>query len=233
MNVLLSGKTSFKVEVPYKLVETGDQGAEKPMIVYLHGRGQNLKSYEKAMQSFNSFSAYHLYIQGPYADSELTSHKKKWGFMWYLYNGKQGSFIKSLEYTAEFIQEIIDHVRQFINVSRLCVIGYSMGGYQAGYFGMTRWKHTNEIIVMAGRYKTEVLTDAKLESMGHQKILAIHGTKDRTVLPEPQIKAVDFLKGHGIDAEIKLVDENHKLSQTYIEAAKDWLKQAGYPTAEK
>ena len=110
-----------------------------------------------------------------------------------------------------------------------------MGGYQAGYFGMTRWKHTNEIIVMAGRYKTEVLTDAKLEkrygaseNTGHST-----GVKIRTVLPEPQIKAVDFLKGHGIDAEIKLIDENHKLTQTYIEAAKDWLKQAGYPTAEK
>lgn len=121
MDVLVSGKTSFKVEVPYKLIETGKRG-KKPLIVYLHGRGQNLEMFERLMKPMLELEAYHLFIQGPYADSELTGKREKWGYMWYLYNGKQGSFLKSLEYSAEFIQEVIDHVVQFISVSRLCVV---------------------------------------------------------------------------------------------------------------
>jgi predicted esterase len=231
MNVLISGKTSFKVEVPYKLIETGERG-EKPILVYLHGRGQNLETFEKAMAPFLKFNAYHLYIQGPYADTQMTAHREKWGYMWYLYNGKQGSFIKSLEYTAEFIQEIIDHVRQFIKVNRLCIIGYSMGGYQAGYFGMTRWKHTNDMIVMGGRIKTEVLTQTRINSMKHQQILAIHGAKDDVVLPEPQNEAINFLKAKGINAELRLINEAHRLNSKYIRTATDWLLEKGYERIE-
>ena len=231
MDVLISGKTSFKVEVPYKLIETGKRG-EKPLFVYLHGRGQNLETFEKTMAPFLAFNAYHLFIQGPYADSETTGHRERWGYMWYLYNGKQGSFIKSLEYTAEFIQEIVDHVRQFIKVSRLCIIGYSMGGYQAGYFGMTRWKHTNDMIVMAGRIKTEVLTQTRINSMKHQQILAIHGTKDDVVLSEPQKEAVDFLNARGINAELRLINETHRLNSKYIRIATDWLIEKGYEQVE-
>ena len=227
MDVLVSGKTSFKVEVPYKLIETGSKG-EKPLFVYLHGRGQNLETFEKSMAPFMDFRGYHLFIQGPYADSQMTGHREKWGFMWYLYNGKQGSFIKSLEYTAEFIQEIVDHVRQFIKADRLCMIGYSMGGYQAGYFAMTRWKHTNDLIVMGGRIKTEVLTASRIQNMKHQQILAIHGTKDDVVLPGPQKEAIDYLKSKKINAEMREINDTHRLSSKYLRCAVDWLGEKGY-----
>ncbi|MCC5925440.1 MAG: hypothetical protein JJU41_02670 [Bacteroidetes bacterium] len=202
------------------------------MLVYLHGRGQNLETFEKTMAPLLKFRAYHLFIQGPYADSEMTGHREKWGYMWYLYNGKQGSFIKSLEYTAEFIQEIVDHVRQFIQANRLCLVGYSMGGYQAGYFGMTRWKHTNDMIVIAGRIKTEVLTQTRISNMKHQQILAIHGSKDEIVQLAPQQAAIDFLKSKNVQAEIRVLNETHKLNSKYIHAAHNWLMEKGYELLE-
>ncbi|MCH8495143.1 MAG: hypothetical protein LAT57_05860 [Balneolales bacterium] len=227
MDVLVSGKTSFKVEVPYKLIETGKRG-NKPLIVYLHGRGQNLEIFERLMKPMLELEAYHLFIQGPYADSELTGKREKWGYMWYLYNGKQGSFLKSLEYSAEFIQEVIDHVIQFISVSRLCVLGYSMGGYQGGYFGMTRWKHTNEMIVIGGRFKTEVLTKAKFERLKHQHILALHGNKDDIVSPDRQKEEIERFRNKGINAEFIGVNESHKLTHRYIKEAIAWLGKLGY-----
>ena len=41
-DVLLSGKTSFKIEVPYLLVETGKKNSKKPLIIYLHGYGEEV-----------------------------------------------------------------------------------------------------------------------------------------------------------------------------------------------
>lgn len=226
MDVLISGKTSFKVEVPYKLVETGPKG-EKPLIVYLHGKGQNIPLFERQVKSMMQLNAYHLFIQGPYADFELTISKEKWGYSWYLYNGRQGSFVKSLEYTAEFIQEIIDHVIKFIKVSRLCVVGYSMGGYMAGYFGTSRWKHTNELIVINGRIKTELLS-TKWPNLKHQKVLGIHGLKDEVVSPDAQKEQIQKMVNKGIEAEFIGVNEGHKLSAVMIKKAMDWLKKQGY-----
>lgn len=226
MDVLVSGKTSFKVEVPYKLIETGPKG-EKPLIVYLHGRGQNILAFEKQMKSMLKLNAYHLFIQGPYADYGMTKEKEKWVYAWYLYNGRQGSFVKSLEYTAEFIQEIIDHVIKFIKVSRLCVIGYSMGGYMAGYFGTSRWKHTNELIVINGRIKTELLA-GKFSKLKHQNILAIHGLEDKIVSAESQFKQIEVLRSKNLNAVFQGIKEGHKLSANMIQSATKWLNSIGY-----
>ncbi len=226
MDVLISGRTSFKVEVPYKLIETGPK-EQKPMIVYLHGKGQNLPEFERQMKSMLKLNAYHLFIQGPYADFQGTKSHEKWGYSWYLYNGRQGSFVKSLEYTAEFIQEIIDHVIKFIQVSRLCIIGYSMGGYMAGYFGTSRWKHTNELIVISGRIKTELL-GSKWKNLKHQNVLAIHGLEDGIVSAKAQKEQIEKMVDKQIKAEFIGLNEGHKLSPKMIHTATQLLKKVGY-----
>ena len=226
--VLISGKTSFKIEVPYKLIETGKKG-RKPLIVYLHGFKQNLARFEELTQSMQSINAYHLYIQGPYAiyDTSRQVNVSQWGRAWYLYDGNQGQFIKSMEVVSEFIQEIIDGLRGVIKISRLCVFGYSMGGYLGGYFALSRWKHVNDLIVIGGRIKTEAFEE-KRENASHMNVLAIHGKNDTDVHPEPQQEEIMRLKSEGFKAEFKLLDSGHQLTQEYVDTAMEWLAGLGY-----
>lgn len=227
-DVLISGKTSFKIEVPYKLIETGEKG-QKPLIVYLHGYNQNIEYFEKKVDSILSLNAYHLFIQGPYPIYDTSGKKEvpQWGRAWYLYDGNQLQFIKSMEVASEFIQEIIDGLKDVIEISRLCIFGYSMGGYLGGYFSFSRWRHVNDLIVIGGRIKTETF-EGKLQPAKHINILALHGKKDTSVFPEPQEKCIQLLQNEGFQAEIKLLDLNHKLHADYIEEAKAWLKKKGY-----
>lgn len=227
MDVLVSGKTSFKIEVPYTLFETGEKGP-KPLIVYLHGRGQYLELFKKKTEALHELNAYHLYIQGPYAELTHSPDREKVGYSWYLYNGKQGSFVKSLEYTAEFIQEIIDGVVPFIKVTRLCMIGYSMGGYQAGYFALSRWKHTNELIVIGGRIKTEVVTENGWQNLKHLNVLGLHGTDDKQVLPEPQRLSIQTMRENGVSADFQTCEGGHALTPELLDSALRWLKKVGY-----
>ncbi len=226
MDVLVSGKTSFKIEVPYTLFETGPKGP-KPLIVYLHGKGQYLDAFRKKTEAFHDLDAYHLYIQGPYPELTQIKEREKIGYSWYLYNGKQGSFVKSLEYTAEFIQEIIDGVRPFLKITRLCMVGYSMGGYQAAYFGLSRWKHTNELIVIGGRVKTE-LVGSGWKNLKHLKVLAVHGASDEQVAPERQQEHIGIMQSNGVDATFLEVEGGHALSAQMTKAGIDWLKKIGY-----
>lgn len=226
MDVLVSGKTSFKVEVPYQLAETGPKGP-KPLIVYLHGKGSTIEEFKRATSGFHTVSAYHLYIQGPYADKTVTETRERIGYAWYLYNHKQGSLVKSLEYTAEFIQEIIDGVRPFLKITRLCMVGYSMGGYQAGYFAFTRWKHTNELIVIGGRIKTELL-GTKWKHIGHVKVLGLHGKADAVVDPALAKEEIERLAAKKLDASFKAIPGGHELSAPAIRESVAWLKKNGY-----
>lgn len=227
-DVLISGKTSFKIEVPYKLIETGEKGP-KPLIVYLHGYNQNIEYLEKKAEKMLDVKAYHLFIQGPYPiyDTSRDVNVSKWGRAWYLYDGNQRQFIKSMEVSSEFIQEIIDGLAEVIEISRLCIFGYSMGAYLGGYFAFSRWKHVNDLIAIGGRIKTESF-EGKRAQAKHLNILALHGKNDTSVFPDPQKEGIELLKKEGFNASFKLLDAGHEFAPIFIDETIEWLLSTGY-----
>lgn len=233
-DVLVSGKTSFKIEVPYKVIETGTKNVKKPLIVYLHGYGQHIDSFQEVCKPLLDIQAYHLFIQGPYPIYDRSGKKNvsEWGRAWYLYDGNQGQFIKSLELASEFIQEVVDNLLQHIHVNRLCVLGYSMGGYLAGYFALTRWKHVNDLIVASARIKTEILHD-EWENVKHLNVLAVHGKDDRSVEADPQKKEISKLKEKGVHSELKLLNESHYFTVAYTKVMFEWLISQRYKQVKK
>lgn len=225
---LISGNASFKIDVPYKLIETGKKG-EKPLIIYLHGYNQNIEYFEKKVESMFNLKAYHLFIQGPYPVYDTTRQLpvSKWGRAWYLYDGDQEQFIKSMEIASVFIQDIIESLQEKVNWNRLSICGYSMGGYLGGYFALSRWKYVNDLIVMGARIKTETFNDT-LDQARHINVLALHGEKDTSVYPGPQKKCIDQLKEIGFNACFELIDTGHKLDKEYIRTAQKWLSKSGF-----
>ncbi|MDR8391812.1 hypothetical protein NC796_11700 [Aliifodinibius sp. S!AR15-10] len=226
--VLTSGKASFKIEVPYKLIETGEK-KEKPLIVYLHGFRQHINRFQDLVSDLLQIEAYHLFIQGPYPIYEQSDKRKveDWGRAWYLYDGDQGQFAKSLELTAEFIQDLIDNMLNHISASRLCLFGYSMGAYQAGYFALSRWKHVNELVMVGGRLKTELFENGE-HNYGHLNILALHGKNDETVKAIPQKSSIKKVEEWGANVLFKELNEGHKLVRSYTTTTSKWLVPLGY-----
>lgn len=227
--ILLSGKTPFRIEVPYKLIDSGPGKKEKPLLVYLHGFGQNLEQFEELCRPLLSLQAYHLFLEGPYPiyDRSGSKNVSDWGRSWYLYDGNRGQFIKSLEVSSEFLQEVMDRLFDIITPARVGIVGYSMGGYLAGYYALTRWKHIHDLVVCAARIKTEVLHD-EWDLIRHMNILAVHGENDKAVKPGPQQKEIEKLKEKKINAEFNLVNEGHELSESYVNAVYKWLKTNSY-----
>lgn len=227
--VLISGKSSFKIEVPYKLIETGKSGRKKPLLVYLHGFGQNIKTFQAKVKKMMSLEAYHLFIQGPYPLYDRSREKKvpDWGRAWYLYDGEQKQFEKSLELSSEFIQELVDRLIVHLEVSRITLFGYSMGGYLAGYFALSRRRHVNDLVVAGGRIKTEWFTGRDFDYK-HLSVLALHGSGDESVAPGRQKESCDELAEMGAAVQFRELEAGHELSGDYIGEAVKWLKSIGY-----
>lgn len=225
---LLSGNASFNIEVPYKIIETGKSG-EKSLIVYLHGFNQNIKQFGELVEDLLSLEAYHLFIQGPYPiyDRRRQKKVKDWGRAWYLYDGEQDQFIKSLELSAEFIQDVIGKILKQITVSRIAVLGYSMGGYQAGYFALSRRNYVNDLIVIGGRIKTEVFENQEVR-YEYLSILALHGSEDESVKSDPQKESCEQLARWGAEVTFNELNEAHSLDGLFISTTLQWLISQGY-----
>lgn len=228
-NILKSGQASFNIEIPYKLIEAGDSSGEKPLIIYLHGFNQNMEQFEKLVAPMLNLNAYHLFVQGPYPIYDRSRKKKveDWGRSWYLYDGQQDQFVKSLESASEFLENLIQDTLQDITASRVAVFGYSMGGYLAGYFALSRSKFVNELVVVGARIKTEVFEGGK-GSYNDMNVLALHGTGDRSVKSEPQQKSCEQLSEWGAKVTFKEIDRSHKLDNIYLQKTREWLKSLGY-----
>lgn len=230
MDTLIFDKSSFTIEVPYKLIETGETGKVKPLIFYLHGYNDYLESFKKTCDSLvRQIQAYHLFIQGPYPVFNHAKAKKvkKWGRAWYLYDGSQTDFIQSMEKSSLFLEKILKRIKKRISSEGTCIIGYSMGGYLAGYFAMTRPNFVNDLIVAGARVKTEVL-DSNWESIQHLQVFALHGTLDNIVDYKPQRSEIKCLVDNGVSANFKLIDQKHIFNEEFVSEIMDWLYEKGY-----
>jgi predicted esterase len=228
--ILISGNSPFCIDVPYKLIETGQKGTKKPLIVYLHGFKDNIEAFgERCSQIIEKIDAYHLFIQGPYPLYERRSEKKvqDWNASWYLYDGDQGQFLTSLEKTAGFIDQVLEELKGYVDNERLCLIGYSMGGYLAGYYTMTRSECVTDLIVAGARIKTEILNE-DWDLISHINILAIHGKRDKLVDYKPQRSEIKRLIDNGVNAEFKLIDQKHIFNDEFISLIYDWLNKNDY-----
>jgi len=228
-NILQTGYTTFSMEVPYKLIETGGRSEEKPLIVYLHGFNQNMGQFEKLVKPMLEVKAYHLFVQAPYPIYDRSRKKKveDWGRSWYLYDGEQEQFVESLESASNFLERLIGDISQHISASRLAVFGYSMGGYLAGYFALSRPTLVDELMVVGARIKTEVFENKK-GNYNNLHVLALHGTRDKSVKSDPQQKSCNKLSEWGANVTFKELDQSHKLANKYLKETRKWLKALDY-----
>ncbi|CAN5321060.1 alpha/beta fold hydrolase [soil metagenome] len=229
VELLQSGKADFKLQVPYQVLETGKAGKQKPLIVYLHGYGQTIKSFREDCTELLTAEAFHLFIQAPYPLYDQSRKKKvsEWGRAWYLFDGDQEQFRTSLDHASRFIREIITRVKEVVDASRICLIGFSMGGYLAGYHAIHCSEQVNEVIIYGARFKSELLI-GDYQKISHQNILALHGKADKKVEPGPQQAEILTLRRNGVNATFMEIDEAHDISQSGIKKILEWLKNKGY-----
>lgn len=228
-NILRTGQATFNIEVPYKLIEGGGSSGEKPLFVYLHGFNQNMEQFQKLVTPMLDRQAYHLLIQAPYPIYDRSRKKKveDWGRSWYLYDGEQEQFVKSLESASEFLEQLIQDTLQHVSASRLAVFGYSMGGYLAGYFALSRPELVDELMVVGARIKTEVFAGQKKNYEG-LNVLALHGSADKSVKSEPQQKSCRQLSEWGANVTFKELEQAHKLDKKYLRETQKWLNSLDY-----
>lgn len=212
----------FVLQTSFKL--TGKKLSEKkPLIIYLHGYKQNVRLFGKKIANLLSLDAHHLLLQGPYPvyDEKRSRDVEDWGRAWYLYDGRQKQFRKSMEQSARFIDGVIEKVSPTISYSTVTVLGYSMGGYLAGYYALSRPEVVDNLVTIGGRIKTEWFSGKRYKNLN---ALVLHGTQDESVDASPAQKSALKLKEMGALVTFKTIEEGHRLNEAYVDEARKWLE---------
>ena len=221
-----TGTYSFTTEINYDLFDTGDDA----LFIYLHGYMQNKYMIRRKMEEMMELRGKHIFLNAPYPvyDSSRSRPVEKWGRAWYLYDGIQAQFLKSLEETSGNLELIIDDLCQKHPTDKICLLGYSMGAYQVGFYMLSRPDKITHGININGRIKTEAFTKEQLRKASHISVLALHGSEDHSVYPDPQRKEIEKLRAHGFDAEFNMPECGHDLEAVFSRLSKDWLLKKGY-----
>jgi predicted esterase len=226
LDTMASGKVTFPLETPYKLMSNGSSEA-KPLLIYLHGFNQQLGDMEGAMEPLLAADAYHLFLEAPYPIFTRRKPLPKWGKSWYGYDGDQQRFKRTLEQASEFIQSTIDRFSKQLEINRIGVVGYSMGAYVGGYFALSRYRHVTDLVLYGGRLKSEWFTDQEID-YSHLGVLAVHGTHDESVKADPQKASVQEIEKEGAEVQFIEIDAKHQLTEEYARKTVPWLSDRGY-----
>jgi len=221
------GTHTFTLQAPYALYRRGNDTALSPLFVYLHGYKQNNILFRKKMQDNVTLNGYHLFVQGPYPLPTKDRPVEEWGAAWYTYDGNQQKFATSLEHTATYLDGVLSSVMSKHHIGQTALIGYSMGGYQAGYYALSRFEKVDFLVVLSARIKTE-LFEQSLNKMKALNILAVHGRRDKSVKDAPQRKDIKKLKKHGVHASLRLVEAGHRLDEKITRPMVNWFLEHGF-----
>ena len=220
-----SGQLSFSLKTEYRLFGNDLAKAENdyrliPLYLYLHGYNQNTGLFEQYLPKTMALPGYHLLIEGPYPVPSQKRSIPEWGRAWYLYDGDQQRFRDSMETTCRFIDQSLQKLEIRKNYS-IVPIGYSMGGYLAGYFWLTRPDKVMGLVSIASRIKSEWVTNA--QSYRNKPVLVLHGSDDEVVSKDRAWASGEKLQQIGIPVTMKEWRGGHKFLAEYDQAICHWM----------
>jgi len=161
----IGGTAAFAAEVPYRLHVP--ERCDGSLVVALHGMGQSAASFEEEALACAPDGAAVLVPQGPYAyEMRRREGPPRQGNAWYVFTGDSAEFVASMARTEDWLRALVGTVLLDApdealrpERARVALLGFSQGGYLAGFVGVRNPERFRAVVVAAGRIKDEVLMD--------------------------------------------------------------------------
>jgi len=198
-----------------------------PVLVALHGYGADAGRMRAQLRGLERAPYARLFLDAPFPTLVREEVPVREGRTWYVYTGDQPAFVRALEFGADFVDRALRRVaaEHPIDARRAALLGYSQGGYLAAYAALRAPRRWRGLVAIACRVKVEALADSLPRARGFP-VLVIHGRDDRSVLLDPQRRAVETLKAHGVDVELNVHPGGHGLSRALVPAIDAFVRRA-------
>lgn len=197
-----------------------------PLLVALHGMGMSAEEFVEILTPLRELPIAVFVPDGVYPFEIRAGGSLRIGRGWYLYTGDEERFVRSMQKSGRHLNSLVNAVTRDhgLDPERMALLGFSQGGYFAGYHGIRYAKRYRGLSVIGARVKDEVL-EKEMRKAKDLSVLLQHGRKDRAVplrLAEQSLKA---LEGAGVPVELKTYDCGHSVTRRQLTDTRAWLKK--------
>ena len=226
---MATGSRPFTLDVPYEVVTppTYEEGKRYPLIVALHGMGQDPGFLQRDLAPLLAKPYVWLFPRGPYP-LEVRGRQMRIGYAWYMYDGDQGRLRASMELTSSHLLGLMDTVwnAYCLDLSRAAVLGFSQGGYMAGVLGALNHRRFKAACSISGRLKHEFMAEAAQKAATRVKLAQVHGGRDESVKPQAARLAVEACSALGFHVEyFEDAEAGHEITPRMASWLGDWLER--------
>jgi phospholipase/carboxylesterase len=210
----------YTVELP----DNYDTTKTYPLIVAIHGYGDNMGAYIGTNSQLRPEGAIGLYPESPFP----FENEGKIGWTWWLWADSASGMSQqsTKEQSINWILSCIDRVekRYQVDTTAVFLFGFSQGGMLTYEIGVRYPKLFRGLIPAGG------LLDYKFDSLHqfdtlcrHLPLRALHGAYDSMVDFNADKASNDTLRNRGMPAELLRYPAKHELTKEMMEDARDFI----------
>ncbi len=229
------GSTEVRRQVRYLLDPAPVSGdSPPPLLIALHGQGMSGESFRRVLRHLPATPHSRLFPDGPYVFERREADGIRAGHGWYIYLGDQVAFREELERSEAHILELLDRVEAEhgpVDRARSVLLGFSQGGYLAGFVGARHPERFGGVVISSARLKHKFLAD-ELTRVELPRFLILHSPDDPATPFARAEESRDRLLAAGADVTLVPHPGGHRLPATALEALARWLEEKGLGEAE-
>lgn len=201
----------FEVEVPVHVhLPSGE--SDGSLLVALHGMGMSAESFARHVLPATPPGTTLLLPQGPLPYEIRRDTGIRQGNSWYVYLGDEEPFLRSMRRTEDWLLGVVDDAVDSLDLdpARVSLLGFSQGGYLAGYVGVRHALRFRRLVVAGGRIKHEVLErEARDAARTPLRLLAVHGDQDESVSVDAVRAGVEAIGEAGVPVQFRTFSVGH------------------------
>ncbi len=190
--------------------------------------GQDGSALASKLKHFCDRGVALLVPDGPYRIEVRGRSGSREGHAWYIYTGDQDRFLKSLKISEKDILNLAEPILEEhrVSASRTILLGFSQGGYLAGFTACRNPQRFGNCVIASARLKHEFLTD-ELASGQLPAVLMLHDEQDPLTAADPVRESERVLTDAGADVEIKWHSDGHHIGDSSLTLLESWLDTRG------
>ncbi len=188
----------YDLDVPVRVHCPDDPDGS--LLIALHGVGMSTRGFLREAAPCAPERAIVVYPEAPLPFEMRRESGMRQGSSWYVYTGDNDAFRESITRAEEFILRVLDRalVETGADPKRVALLGFSQGGYLAGWLGLRNASRFERLVVAGGRIKHEAL-DAAARAAGDLRVLCVHGADDAGVGCDAARESADSVAALGVE----------------------------------
>ena len=211
--------TKILQECRVKLPENFDPEETYPLIIGLHGYGDNNENFISLYQDFPSRNFIFAVPQAPYEFGVGSNI----GYSWIPQSDDPAVFDEAVTLTENYVNSVVTYLQNQYNISEIILMGFSQGCWLTYYTGIRNPLLFKGLLCFAGDLPLDLLNDETFENAKDLPIYIVHGENDRSIPVDAGINAASVLKGMGFDVELFIFDGAHEIPKEGMEKGLIWL----------